>query len=220
MFDLINRYRAVFDILSLDTVENQQILDVGGSNTSILPFLANKQKITVCDIAFDKKSDELNKVLASGFCLPFKNNSFDHVICIDTLEHILPDKRKTFIQEMLRVAQKKLVIATPHSEAYFFENMILSIGKLLGKEMKWLGEHKQMGLPKKEEVKEALNGCHYEIKKNCNTTIWFLQILADFFTKPLQLMLGERKMLKLYGPFSRFINFGKTYRIIVSVDKT
>lgn len=219
MFDLINRYRAVFDELKLDDISGQQILDVGGSSASILSFLEKKQNITVCDIVIDDKIMGLNQVLGSGFCLPFKDNSFDNVMCVDTLEHIQNDKRKLFVQELARVARKKLVIATPHSEAYFFENLILNMGKLLGKEMKWLTEHKQFGLPIKEEIAKSLQNYDFTVKKNCNIIIWFLQVLTDFFTKPVQLWLGEKRMLKLYGPFSRFINFGKTYRILFVVEK-
>ena len=151
--------------------------------------------------------------------MPFKNNSFDNVICIDTLEHIQKDKRKLFINELIRVSKKILVIGTPHSEAYFFENLILNLGILFGKEMKWLKEHKENTLPKKEEISEILKNEKFTIYKNCNIVIWFLQILLDFFTKPLQSALGEKYILNFYGPFSRYINFGKTYRLIVVIDK-
>lgn len=220
MFDLINRYRAVFDVLKLDEVPNQSILDVGGSSASIIHFLKNKQNITVCDIVIEKKRNELNQIIGSGYNLPFKANSFDNVVCIDTLEHIPNDQRKIFVNELARVAKHKLVIATPHSEAYFFENLVLNMGKILRKEMKWLNEHKQFGLPEKEEISEHLKNYRFVVQKNCNIVIWFLQIITDFFTKPLQLLMSEKLMMHLYGPVSRYINFGKTYRIILVVEKS
>ena len=44
-------------------------------------------------------------------CLPYKDNSFDTVICSDVLEHLGPHKQA--VGELLRIARKKVIISVP-----------------------------------------------------------------------------------------------------------
>jgi ubiquinone/menaquinone biosynthesis C-methylase UbiE len=49
--------------------------------------------------------------------LPFPDNAFDIVLCTHMIEHIIPLERA--IAELIRVAQKKLIIVTP-CQRYFY----------------------------------------------------------------------------------------------------
>ncbi|MCQ8894111.1 MAG: class I SAM-dependent methyltransferase [Methanolinea sp.] len=47
-----------------------------------------------------------------GYNLPFKNESFDIITCVDVLEHV--ENYEILIKEMLRVSKKGVFISTPN----------------------------------------------------------------------------------------------------------
>jgi ubiquinone/menaquinone biosynthesis C-methylase UbiE len=47
-----------------------------------------------------------------GEKIPFKNNSFDLVLSIDCLEHIIPDKIKPYLDEIYRICKKNSNLPT------------------------------------------------------------------------------------------------------------
>ena len=85
--------------------QNKTLLDVGGSDFSVYGPLAQKFKITTCDIK--PKKGILKQDVQK---LTFKDNSFDTVVSVATLEHIQKNKRSKFLEELKRVSKKKILI--------------------------------------------------------------------------------------------------------------
>lgn len=84
-----------------------QILDVGGSLGELRKFLPNSQIKTAdvvpgADIVYD------------GRTLPFTNGEWDTVVSVDTLEHVPPKQRFSFVKELVRIAKKKIVLIAPY----------------------------------------------------------------------------------------------------------
>lgn len=94
-----------------------------------------------------------------GEKLPFKDNSFDHVIALDVIEHIKDDA--LFLNEILRVLKKrgKLFITTPCSEDDF---LLIEIPK----KVNWGNAEKEWGHVRRGYTRNefrALTGNHFEI---------------------------------------------------------
>jgi len=92
--------------------------------------------------------------------LPFKDNSFDLVSCLDVLEHIEEADREGFLQELCRVSRDVVLLANPFedeeiekAEKLFYDQ----IKALFRIKQQQLLEHKTCGLPKKAEVSKVLN---------------------------------------------------------------
>jgi len=67
----------------------------------------------------------------SVYDLPYKNNSFDLIICTEVLEHL--EEPSKALQEMLRVTKKYLIVSVPNEPLFRLSNF------LRGKNFKRLG---------------------------------------------------------------------------------
>lgn len=69
----------------------------------------------------NKKEKNIEYILGNGKKLPFKNNSFDTIICVDVLEHVKEDNK--LISEIHRVLKinGRIIITVPH-ENFPFSN--------------------------------------------------------------------------------------------------
>jgi 2-polyprenyl-3-methyl-5-hydroxy-6-metoxy-1,4-benzoquinol methylase len=98
--------------------ENSRILDIGCSDGPFLPTLNYYAKSIIAnDILEDRvreaknlidfslnKSKKVNLICSDGQYLPFKENNFDFIFCLEVLEHITrPDH---FLRELFRVLKK------------------------------------------------------------------------------------------------------------------
>ncbi len=215
MLDLIHRYRGIIKNLPNAKIT---ILDIGGGEKSIRPFVDGQYNITSADVEFRGKK-MVKTVKTSADKLPFKNKSFDVVVSIDALEHFPKEKRRKSIQEMLRVARKKVILACPcGKESEKYEIKLIKFARKLGKELPWLEEHQKEGLPEEKEILAYFGESNIKVKKNCNLTYWYLSHFINTVTLPIQRIIGEKLMFKIYGVFSELFNFGKCYRKIFIVE--
>ena len=97
---------------------HQTVLDVGGEQP-ILAKIAKTKDYCQINIAEEINQspkylkDNVKSLYYDGKKLPFKNDSFEVVVCVDVLEHIPQQDRLNFIKEMLRVARKQLICSAP-----------------------------------------------------------------------------------------------------------
>lgn len=137
-YDVYCRHKRMAELVTA----KGSILDVGGSLKELKRFVNNP--ITTVDVIG-------GDVVAAGTYLPFKNNSFDIVVSLDTIEHIPAKNRLQFISENLRVAKKQVIIAAPmgtlnHQQAEV--QLLIAYPK-----DHYLQEHIKYGLPSLVDIK-------------------------------------------------------------------
>lgn len=109
--------------------EGDKVLDVGMGVGYGMNLLSIKAK-EVCAVDVDKKAvayctknvlgkNPKVKELKSydGYHLPYKDNYFDVVTCVDVVEHV--EDYDKFIDELLRVAKRAVVFGTPNRRPEF-----------------------------------------------------------------------------------------------------
>jgi len=85
-------------------------LEVGIGNKSVyLEIKKRRIKIIGLDYARDLEPDVVGNVIA----LPFKDDSFDTVLCAEVLEHLPFEKSIEGLRELKRVAKKYIVLTLP-----------------------------------------------------------------------------------------------------------
>ncbi len=108
----------VYSLKHIKFSESSRILDIGCADGPFLPTLSYYARSTVAtDIDGDrvreaknlidyrlKKSKRLNLLCSDGHVLPFKDNKFDIIFCLEVMEHVMnPDQ---VLRELLRVLKK------------------------------------------------------------------------------------------------------------------
>ncbi len=117
------------------------ILDIGGGHGILSQFLPNNRYFLV--------EPSINGI--SGLKLPFSDNSFDVVVACHVLEHVEEGSRSIFINEMLRVSKKHVLIFNPFKNELLDEMERMQLIFNLTK-MAWVKEHIECGLPTVEEI--------------------------------------------------------------------
>lgn len=143
-YDVYSRHKIVAQLIH----RFGTVLDVGGSLKELGQFLPPNIRMFTADVVG-------GDVLYDGKHLPFKDKSVATVVSIDTVEHIPSSSRQELIQELVRIAKKRVVIAAPmgtkaHIRA---EKNELEYQKSHRHPDHYLVEHVQYGLPTMTEIK-------------------------------------------------------------------
>jgi len=207
--DCYQRYKFVSDILLKEGCET--VLDVGGGSWRFFKrFLPNTKSLTV-DI-------EGGNIIGSGTSLPFEKNSFDAVTALETLEHVEKKDRKKFIQELIRVAKKCVIISVPLDDPILrlaeWEYNLLH-RSMFGKGNRWLEEHAENGLPTRREMYVFLNGYSVETYSICNLSRWKKMLMLGIVLQKVRLWfflpLINFIYIMLYGPDSEEPTYTKIF---------
>ena len=121
LYNYLLRKRAVEKCLKND--HRSLMLEIG---SGISPLVADTGNIVYSDISFEAISilkqtqPKGYYVVADGTHLPFKTNTYSHVICSEVLEHVESDRQ--MIAEIFRTLKKPqgfLIVTIPHRKRYF-----------------------------------------------------------------------------------------------------
>jgi glycosyltransferase involved in cell wall biosynthesis/SAM-dependent methyltransferase len=169
-FDLYQRtrdIREIVDIIARETGKKQlKILDVGGfyidaeeQDDWLLREFLPQHEIVALDLV---DSSIPGYVQGDGTQLPFKDQIFDVVVTSDVYEHIPAQKRKKFLENLLRVVKPDgfVILGAPfYSEKNVLAENILYeyIRKVIHAEQAQLKEHIKNQLPNADELKDFLN---------------------------------------------------------------
>jgi ubiquinone/menaquinone biosynthesis C-methylase UbiE len=112
-------FRKISYDLILDRLEklrdkfstHETILDLGcGERGSLGKLLEAKKRCKVVFLDNDRenimKINARFKVCASALSIPFDNDTFDHVLCMDVIEHLCQTEREKMLKEISRVMKK------------------------------------------------------------------------------------------------------------------
>jgi len=167
-FDQFQRYKGIEEVIRLlGKNKKQRILDVGGYPGLISDFLPNDETCVV-DVIPARKP---NYIRGDGTSLPFRDNSFDVVTAVDTLEHVPIAKRSKFISELLRCSSKYVILMGPFfsediqmAEKIIFEFSLKTLGQDFANSHP-LREHLEHGLPDMKQFESEINrqGCVFEV---------------------------------------------------------
>lgn len=130
------------------------ILDIGGNSSPLKHFLP-QDTVVLLDVepavsltAIEFRFDDY--VRGSGAALPFGNQSFDIVTAHDTLEHVPPEFRQPFLEEVARVVREFVIIGGPLWEPDVVQaeaRLDSFVRTTLQWEQPFLKEHIELGLP-------------------------------------------------------------------------
>lgn len=124
-----NFYRSLITLIK--PLRLKTILDVGcGEGFSLSKMREQHIGTTLEGIDYSKKAISLGKKMfpnlslkqGSIYKLPYKNNTFDLVLCTEVLEH-LNDPQKGY-KEVLRVAKKYIVFSVPNEPFFMLGNFL------------------------------------------------------------------------------------------------
>ena len=114
-FDQYQRYRLVADVLGeLRGAGGLSVLDVGGGSGLLQRFVPDDRVVAV---DLEPQPGVGVQVRGDGCRLPFRDGAFDVVCAFDTLEHVAPEQRASFVRECRRAASRWVVLAGPCDSA-------------------------------------------------------------------------------------------------------
>lgn len=114
--------RRIEFITSLIPADASKLLDVGCGNGILVNYLMKEHSTRFERICATDRSEtslefvKTEKIFSDINKLPFEDNEFDVVTCLEVIEHLPLKVFENAIRELLRVTSKYLVISVPYNE--------------------------------------------------------------------------------------------------------
>lgn len=139
-FLIKNFYRELIKVVK--PVKPERILDVGCGEGETIAQL-KRSKVGKTYEGIDNSGDAIkigkkiyqgiNIKLADIYKLPYRDNSFDLLVCTEVLEHL--ENPKKALSELRRVSAKYILLSVPNEPFFFLANL------LRGKYLRRFGNH-------------------------------------------------------------------------------
>lgn len=151
---LWNFFRHLLSLISKRKVDS--ILDVGCGEGFTLNRLKEKgigknlEGVEYLQTAIDlgkKMYPDIKIKKGTIYDLPYKDNSFDLVLCTEVLEHL--DEPEKALKELVRVSKKYLVISVPNEPFFMFAQFVRGKNwSRLGNDIEHINHWTMFGFPK------------------------------------------------------------------------
>lgn len=171
------------------------ILDVGGGDGGLAHFLPD------CDYCLAEPTT--NGIF--GECLPFENEAFDYVVACHVLEHIEPENRQQFLEQLLSKSRNGLILLNPFNiEGASEKERLELLIDITGAE--WAKEHLECSLPDIESIETFAEHLSLDLTVQPNGTL--ASSLALVFMSHFASLSGQQLALEKVNHFlnTRFIN--------------
>lgn len=136
-------------VKALELPDKTVILDVGGFDGTFALFVP-KLRVYVIDP---------ETTGGSGMALPFPDNAFEVVTCIDALEHLPQQDRPKLLKELLRVTKSRLFINFPEAKSTKAQEQVLALIP-----NRFIKEHVNYQLPIHDEVVALIKKINPSVK--------------------------------------------------------
>jgi hypothetical protein len=155
------------------------------------------------DLSFDRPVDSnMVPLIGNASRLPFRDGSFDLVLCIDVLQDVPAGLLPGVCIEMARVARGKVVITTPcGADAEASDRASLAWCRRRGMlPPSWLEQHVRTGLPRAEVIRSALERSGL-VREACATSVaWHERLFRlEFALRRLRAMTVLQPLLRAWG---------------------
>lgn len=149
-YDTKNRWISYWhQIEEVVKCKPKNVLEIGVGNKTVSDYLKKIGiDVTTCD--FDKNLN--SDIIADVRNLPFKEKSFDVVLCAEVLEHIPYQNFSKALKEIYRVTSNSAIITLPHFSLTYFYLGLKLIPYIPKKEVSLLVDY---------PVKHIFEGEHY-----------------------------------------------------------
>lgn len=164
MLDQAIRYGSI--LAQPEFEGSDTILEVGSGTGGISSFTGDQ--VVGVDIRFEgRKSENLSAVRASVTALPFRNASFNRVICSDVMEHLPDEARPKALEELVRITGETLFLACPCGQpARRLDSFLFKLYESLKiSPPEWMIEHIRMGIPDAESIRSVLRHCSVSFRE-------------------------------------------------------
>ncbi|OHB71783.1 MAG: hypothetical protein A2V70_04535 [Planctomycetes bacterium RBG_13_63_9] len=157
-----------------------RLLDAGCGDSGVAPFLRGEHIVGVDLKPLRTPSANLTVRCADIRELPFRDQTFPVVSCIDVLEHMSPTDRKLAIAELVRVTERHLVIACPHGKrAREFDSQFLRACQGTGDlPPSWVVEHQTYPYPDVSSIQNTLLACTAATGRAAKTSLLYSEPMA------------------------------------------
>jgi hypothetical protein len=205
------------------TCRPKSILEVGSGPQGIGYFLRDVTVVGT-DIRFGEAPlANVRPVAASCAALPFRNHAFDMVVSSDMMEHLPENLRQGAMKEMLRVADRFVVVGFPSGVVAKTHDLeVVAYLKRQGiKIPAWISEHLQYEYPTSQSVLRglALDSVRCRIVSNANWRVHKAVVLmqTSYHFNRLAKLLRLDNINLLLG-LGNLLDRGRTYREIIFLD--
>lgn len=229
-FDYVSRYQIIAEIITryfgASKVSKLEVLDVGGLG-SILD-----QLIPVDTTILDNEVEEDSNTQTRGdgsHMQSIDDSSFDVVVTSDTLEHIPPKDRKSFVQELVRVSKELVIICAPFGDHGAAKEELKVQGfytGFSGSPHRWLQEHADYGLPTEKEIVSYIpkSAASSTVVNHSNLNLWrqlmSINLLASDINNP-SIHKSVEEINRLYNDQHLFNDFTEnSYRTFIVISKS
>jgi len=158
-------------------------------------------------------------VVASGTLLPFRDDAFQQVVLIDTLEHVASTQRSAVLREAIRVAARYVWLLFPFGCAANVEaeRELRLVAQRAGVIKESLEEHLRLGLPNVRDVLRMAPTNHVGVEFVSPRAILFASLRAQLHLQCLRLMLA-RASGRAATVVDRVLCPSKAYRALIQLD--